>query len=141
MRSNYYNNHRYNRNSYRSEYIARTAVVRRQKLILLCLFLVSVIISNFIFSIKVNANNKKPSAETVKMYKSIMVYAGDTLESIAEEYMSDEYASEIKYIKEVSSINGFSSDTSLIPGNKIIVPYYMSKSISNNPVIEISLSN
>ena len=141
MKSNYRNNYRYNNSSYKSEYIARTAVVRRQKLILLCLFIVSLVISSLLLSLKVNANNKKPSSDTVKMYKSIMVYAGDTLESIAEEYMSDEYSSEVKYIKEVSSINGFSADTSLIPGNKIIVPYYMSKSISNNPVIEISLSN
>ena len=58
--------------------------------------------------------------------------------------MSNEYSSVNKYINEVLSINGMNSDTKLVVGNKIVIPYYINKNDSNNmsanPVIEISVN-
>ena len=124
----------------REAYIKRTAVVRREKLILSIIFIAAFLFSLLFFTNKTNAGNFKDDSNSVKMYKSITIYSGDTLESIAEEYMSDEYSSVNKYINEVLSINSMTLDTTLVAGNNIIVPYYMSKSISTDPVIEISLA-
>ena len=134
----------------REEYIRRSLIIRREKvlmekIVLSFLFFITLLVSVMFISSKVSAGNfkNKSSEDSVKMYKSIMVYAGDTFESIAEQYMTDEYSSEVKYIKEVLSINGMTEASKLVPGNNIIIPYYMSESIINqsyDPVIEISLA-
>lgn len=130
-----------NREHYRRvEYIRRTAIVRRERFILASLFIVIFLFSILFFTNKTSANNFAHDSNSVKLYKSVTIYAGDTLESIASDYMSDEYSSVVKYVNELLAINSMNSDTVLIPGNKIIVPYYMSKSIAQNPVIEISLA-
>ncbi|MCR5790794.1 MAG: hypothetical protein K6G83_12975 [Lachnospiraceae bacterium] len=62
-----------------------------------------------------------------KYYKSIMIYGGDTLESVAEQYMTDEYESKKAYMKEVAFMNHLhvTGENGLIPGNYIIIPYYL----------------
>lgn len=125
----------------------RKRVVYRERKLLLSVFALIVMFSVLFFSSKVNAGNfiNKGNSNSIKMYKSIMIYAGDSFNSIAKEYMGDEYSSENKYISEILSINGMNEASKLIPGNRIIIPYYMSESIENelvgNPVIEISLAN
>ena len=125
--------------SRREVYISRTATVRRERLIIATIFSIVMIISIMFFSTRVNAENFNKESDSTKMYKSVTIYLGDTFESIAEEYMSDEYSSEAKYIDEVLSINGMTKASKLIPGNNIIIPYYMSKSIDTGSVIEFSL--
>ena len=125
--------------SRREVYISRTATVRRERLIIAAIFSIVMIISIMFFSTRVNAENFNKESDSTKMYKSVTIYLGDTFESIAEEYMSDEYSSEAKYIDEVLSINGMTKASKLIPGNNIIIPYYMSKSIDTGSVIEFSL--
>ena len=122
---NYSNsNSGHNRYASRSEaYIIRTEQVRLQKRILM-IFCFVFILTTLLLSAKTYAGSNKPSGNANKLYKSVLIYSGDTLESIAEEYMTDEYSSVHKYICEVASINGFSTDTKLTPGNHIIVPYY-----------------
>ena len=131
---------RNNKINRRAAYIKRTAVVRRQRSILLAVFVIVFAFTAICFTNRVHAGNFNLNSDSVKMYKSVTIYSGDTFESIAQKYMTNEYSSVNKYICELTSINGMSSDSKLIPGNKIIVPYYMSKSISSNPVIEISLA-
>lgn len=63
------------------------------------------------------------SAERSKLIVSVEIEKGDTLWSIASEYMSDEYDDMNKYIKEIKDTNGMVSDDIHI-GNYIIVPYY-----------------
>lgn len=62
-----------------------------------------------------------------KYYKSIMIYGGDTLESVAEQYMTDEYESKEAYMREVAFMNHLhvTGENGLIPGNYIIIPYYL----------------
>ena len=127
--------------SRREAYIKRTAVVRKQKIALVIIFSLVLLTSLTFISSKAYAGNFKSNSDSVKVFKSVTVYSGDTLESIAANYMSDEYSSVRSYINEVMSINGITDCTKLIPGNKIIIPYYMSKSIETHcPVIEISLA-
>ncbi|MDO4189813.1 MAG: hypothetical protein Q4D29_12590 [Lachnospiraceae bacterium] len=124
----------------REAYLYRTSIVRREKIVIAFIFSMALLFSIFFFSLKVNAGNFKEETDSIKMYKSITIYLGDSFESIAEEYMSDEFSSEIKYIDEVLSINGMTRASKLVPGNKIIIPYYVSESIETNQVIEFSLA-
>jgi LysM repeat protein len=72
-------------------------------------------------------------AETVHSYKyytSIEVKYGETLWSIAEEYLdAAHYASIEDYIKEVRRINHLKDDN-IIAGRYLVVPYYMEEYIA-----------
>ncbi len=59
----------------------------------------------------------------VKYYKSIQIEEGDTLSSIALEYISDEYPSMADYIEELKSMNGLADDT-IHAGRNLVVAYY-----------------
>lgn len=63
------------------------------------------------------------SAERSKLIVSVEIEKGDTLWSIASEYMSDEYDDMNEYITEIKATNGMVSDDIHI-GNYIVVPYY-----------------
>ena len=69
--------------------------------------------------------SQKASASTrnVKQFKCISIERDDTLWSIAEEYMTEEYEDIDTYIKEVKDINGLTDDT-LYNGATILIPYY-----------------
>ena len=71
------------------------------------------------------ANAKDDSTETsYKYYKSIFVDNGDTLWSIAEEYMDAEhYDSAGDYIREVKHMNSLLDDE-IHYGQYLVVPYY-----------------
>lgn len=58
-----------------------------------------------------------------KHYKSIVVNAGDSMWSIADTYLTEEYSSKKEYIKEVMEVNQMES-TTLYADQKLIVPYY-----------------
>ena len=57
-----------------------------------------------------------------KFYKSITVEKGDTLWTIAEEYMTDDYESVEEYISALKEINNLSGDK-ILSGDKLIVAY------------------
>ena len=60
-----------------------------------------------------------------KYYTSITVHSGDTLESIAGEYMSKEYKNTQAYIHEVCMINHIDEEYGrIVAGENIVVPYY-----------------
>lgn len=62
-------------------------------------------------------------SERIKQVRSIEVKKGDTLWSIASDYITDEYDDLFDYIEEIKSSNGMSSDE-IHYGKYIIVPYY-----------------
>ncbi|MDD6135566.1 MAG: LysM peptidoglycan-binding domain-containing protein [Lachnospiraceae bacterium] len=68
---------------------------------------------------------RKAGAAThnVKYYTCINIEANDTLWSIADSYITDEYNSIDQYIAEVKSINNLSSDK-IYYGATLVVPYY-----------------
>lgn len=71
------------------------------------------------------SNAKDDSTETsYKYYKSIIVSGGDTLWTIAEEYMDEEHYDSINdYIQEVKSMNSLTDDV-IRYGEYLVIPYY-----------------
>lgn len=64
------------------------------------------------------------NSDTVfKYYTSIEVTYGESLWSIAEEYVGEQYASAADYIHEVMEINHLQEET-LSAGQYLIVPYF-----------------
>ena len=81
------------------------------------------------FSVKAFANTSGDSSSCFnKQYKSVMVYCGDTVESIAEDNYSVMFSSVGKMADEIRSINHLAKDDVLVPGNYIVVPYFATAS-------------
>ena len=76
------------------------------------------------------AASDKPETESSrqKCYESIMIYFGDTLESVADTYRTEEYPDVDSFISEICQINHLKEHTALVPGNYIIIPSYCSVS-------------
>ena len=104
---------------------ARARVVRRQKMFLIIGVLITMALCSF-FSIKAFANTDNTAADCfgTKQYRSIMIYCGDTVESIAEDNYSFEFSSVGRMANEIRTINHLTSDEVLIPGNYLVIPYY-----------------
>jgi len=98
-------------------------IEKKQTLILIGVFSLFIMLLSFgIISTKVTAE-KAISHE--KLVASVLIEKGDSLWSIASEYITDEYADMNKYIYEIKKSNGLTSDT-IHEGCYIIVPYYTS---------------
>lgn len=113
---------------------ARAKQVKQQKIILALGIFITILICT-LFSIRafVYAEDDLSKNSFTKEYKSICIYCGDTLESIASEYCNEDIISTKEYINEIKSINHL-DNTKLIPGNYIVVPFYSDNSelVSNN---------
>lgn len=76
-----------------------------------------------LFFIKVLAQNTS-SVPVYKYYTSIPIEKGDTLWSIAEEYLPEgNNADIVRYIQEIKELNHLSDDK-ILEGNKLLVFYY-----------------
>lgn len=62
--------------------------------------------------------------KTIKSYICVEIQDGDSLWSIAQEYMTEEFASVDALLMQIEEANGLHKDTVLKPGNKIMVPRY-----------------
>ena len=106
----------------------RSSSARRQReaaqkriVVLFCSVIAVITICSIMFgSISAQA---APAETTYKYYTSIKVESGDTLWAIANEYITDEYASMNEYMDEVCSINHISEDE-IHAGQYLVVPYY-----------------
>ena len=70
-----------------------------------------------------NSSVTAADSSRTKYYTSIQIQEGDTLWSIAENYMTEEYDSIQDYIDEVSMINSLNSKT-IHTGQYLNIPYY-----------------
>ncbi len=84
------------------------------------LLILLILISMLFFTKTVTA---KGSHERTKRVTSVEVKKGDTLWSIADSFMSEEYDNIGDYVEELKDSNGLTTDT-IHAGNFIIVPYY-----------------
>lgn len=68
-----------------------------------------------------------------KYYTSVEILPGDSLWSVADQYMTNDYHDKNSYINEVMEINHM-TDTALRVGDSITVPYYseVQKQIPNS---------
>ncbi len=73
-----------------------------------------------IFSVKARAEET-----SYKYYTSIVVKKGDTLWTIANQYITEEYADVEEYIHEVKALNHLESD-GIYAGEYLTIPYYSS---------------
>lgn len=88
---------------------------------LLCIILFSVFLSSSIISS--GKNRTFDEVNTFKYYTSIEIEPGDTLWTIAKQYISPEYNSIIDYIDEVKLLNNMGEDH-IYSGQHLMVPYY-----------------
>lgn len=78
-----------------------------------------VICAVFCSAIKTNANNG------YKYYTDVVVEAGDSLWTLAEEYVDFEHYKDVNsYVREVRHINHLTEETAVTAGQVLIVPYY-----------------
>lgn len=90
----------------------RSAQVLQQKVMLIIAAIALIILCSSVFGGLLTSAHGSRSEEPVnyKYYKSIEIESGDTLWSIAETYMTDEYSSVGDYVEELKSINSLSSE-------------------------------
>ena len=102
----------------------REAVVRKQRGVLTIAIIVIVSLGILLGnSISALASSDKDIASYNKYYVSVRVESGDTLWSIADEYVDGFNISKEDYILEVCSINEISQND-IHAGDYIVVPYY-----------------
>lgn len=102
----------------------REAVVRTQRRLIA--FIILVIISLGILlgtTINALASSNADPASYNKYYTSIRVEAGDTLWTIADEYIADLDIDKMEYIQEICNLNQIQEDD-IKAGEYIIVAYY-----------------
>ena len=95
----------------------------RKGCMILAVLAVVIGIAVFRFTAQPAIADSRSEAPRYKYYTSICVAPGDSLWSIAEEYMSSDYETVYDYISEVQEINHLSGDY-LRAGTKLCVPYY-----------------
>lgn len=104
----------------------RNIIKRRLAVIAFTLILVAGCVGFFggmLVSAHDTLNRNSTVSEMVEIYyKSVLVHSGDSLWSIAEEYMSDEYDSIESYVAELKRIN--SLKTNNIQANQHILVAY-----------------
>ena len=127
MKRTYYGNYRYMDmvEERRLRRVARARQVKRQKMFFIIGVLITMAFISF-FSVRAFANTDNNSADSfgTKQYKSIKIYCGDTVESIAKDNYSFQYSSVDRLAGEIRSINNISSEEKLIPGNYLVIPYF-----------------
>lgn len=88
---------------------------------LLVIVIICLICNSFI----VNASGKT-SPITYKYYTDVRINRGDTLWSVASQYISEEYHSIEEYMNEIMELNSMNT-REVYYGERIMVPYYSSE--------------
>ncbi len=96
---------------------------RRKVAVVMALFIMMTL-ATFTLSIKSLAFDKKSDVPSYKYYTTYTVKSGDSLNTIAAQYITAEYTSTDKYISEIVSINHLASASEICAGQEIIIPYY-----------------
>ncbi|MCR5342934.1 MAG: LysM peptidoglycan-binding domain-containing protein [Butyrivibrio sp.] len=123
-----------NRNNYVSENdrYKRAALAKRRReraarrrLVILGVMTSVIIFMAIILSFSFSSDASNKNNEQYKYYTSVSVNVGDSVWTIAEEYMDDlHYRSTKEFVNDIARINKISPDTMLKAGTNLIVPYY-----------------
>ena len=108
-----------------------TVIVRRRdlkkekqrKLFGLCGFLLVAVFSAVLLT-SVIPSDASGERGRIKYYTSVEIVDGDSLTSIADSHMSEEYEDRAAYIRELCAINHLMTDSTIHSGQYLIVPYY-----------------
>lgn len=102
----------------------RRARQLRFRLIVAACALVVILSSLLGYTSFMSKASEASETESTKVYLSVMIPYGSTLESLSNEYMDPaHYESTESYIKEVKFINHLNDDK-IIAGHYLILPYY-----------------
>lgn len=102
----------------------REAVVRAQRRMLAIVIIVIISLGILLGTgISALASSKEDPAAYNKYYTSICVEAGDTLWTIADEYIMDLDIDKTEYIAEICELNHIDGDK-IVAGEYIVVSYY-----------------
>ena len=125
MKSVYYGDYSYMTRVEEARYrrAARVRQVKRQKLLVMIGLLITIILCLF-FSIRAFAGTGSDRQTDGKKFRSIMIYCGDTVESVAKEHYDIRFSSQEHLEYEIRCINHIGYGEKLIPGNHIVIPYY-----------------
>jgi nucleoid-associated protein YgaU len=103
--------------------LRRQREMRKRVLMFVATFCL-VLISAFSYS-SIKSNAGSGNDMKFKYYTAVTVQSGDTLWSIADDYIDySEYKSKAAYIAEVKSINRLDDTADIRSGQKLTVPYY-----------------
>lgn len=94
---------------------------RRLRLVFVVVLIMIMVLSSVV--IVDAALGRNASSARYKYYTSIEIKQGDSLLSIADQYMTAGYKNKEAYVNEVMSINGL-DDTTIHAGEYLTVPYY-----------------
>ncbi len=100
----------------------RMRIVRHQRIALALIVAVLIFLITFVTAVLMSSASSNEIK--TKRYTNLTVSCGDTLWSIADRYMTEEYDSHDQYIKEVCGINHLSEDDVILAGTNVIIPYY-----------------
>ncbi len=102
----------------------RKKQVRTQRTILGAVIILLVVLLSIIFGSRfAYAENQQQNIKAQKYFKSITIASGDTLESIADQYINSEYRSTKQYVNEVKQMNHMLDDE-IKTGDSLVIPYY-----------------
>ncbi len=105
--------------------LSRRRAARRKAIILRSIAILAIalicVLTLRAFSTKASAEDEAPA---FKYYTSFTVEAGDTLTSIAQDFMDQAHYSTQSYVKEVMTINHLENADSIRTGMVLILPYY-----------------
>ena len=105
--------------------IRKTRKIKRMTarfITILTMFLIVLTVAGSLSSFAGSKDIAKLASE--KQYTSVLIYPGDSLDSLTDQYISPEYKNREKLKMEIMSINHLSPDKVLTAGNHIIVPVY-----------------
>lgn len=100
--------------------------VKKRSILLFAAALIVFFLTAFLISDRIEASSVTHSEETYKYYTSIQVKQGESLWSIAGNYMTSDYSDRDAYMEEVRSLNHLSSDD-IHAGEYLLIPYYSSQ--------------
>lgn len=105
----------------------RKKQVRKNTVILMLVLLIIILLCVFFTATFSSQASDMEHQHYYKYYKSIVIKKGDTLWSIAGEYMDTQHYQGISdYINEVKEMNALTNNQ-ITAGNYLIVPYYSSE--------------
>lgn len=111
-----------NRTENRHKNIIRR-INKRRVIQLLSLFLISFLFIG-VFAVHSKASSKADRSQKYKYYTQICIEYGDSLWSIADQYMDRSVYNRASYIAEIKSINHIEDNNLIQEGKKLIIPYY-----------------
>ena len=116
------NSKRVQKRTSKKSHIRRAKLMLRGTLLTVCIIALLAICSSAILTKATTADD--PEKVYYKYYAQIEIQKGDSLWSLAGEYMENgPYESRKEYMEEVAEINQLSS-TTIFEGQSLIVPYY-----------------